>query len=190
MSYESSDDSPVMVSERISRPSSPSSFSNTRPALPQNEYGTYSSPNAATTSESNLVRSSEGETTRNLSQSTVKTSFTTGTALPAAGETPVLKERETATVEEAPTASHALAKESHEIKGAAQKIHTEREILDLGWQKDPVDIPNLVGGLENAQLWTLVRRFNKVQTENRPTLINSKCITSKPSTLIRLVDSI
>ncbi len=179
-----------MVSERISRPSSPSSFSSTQPALAQNEYGTYSLPSAPTPSESNLVRSSARDTSRNISQSTVATSFTTGTKLPAVGETPVLKEKEIATVEEAPTASHALANESQEIKGAAQMVHTKPEVLDLGWQEDPEDIPNLVGELENAQLWTLVRRFNKVQTENCPTLIDSKSISSKPSKHIHLVDSI
>jgi len=60
-----------------------------------------------------------------------------------------------------PTDSHALAMANHEIKGAAQQNH-DGEVKDLGWNesKDRIASP-LVGGLENEELWVLVRRFNK-----------------------------
>jgi len=62
--------------------------------------------------------------------------------------------------EEAPTLSHELANEDHDEKGAAQIEHGSTEVRDLGWN-DPSP-PVLVGGLPNEELWTLVRRFNKV----------------------------
>lgn len=38
------------------------------------------------------------------------------------------------------------------------------EIDDLGWSEDPsVPVP-LIRGMNNEQLWLLVRRFNQVQT--------------------------
>jgi hypothetical protein len=69
--------------------------------------------------------------------------------------------------EETPTDSHALANADHDEKGAAQIDHDETEVQDLGWGGDgftkPSSVPNpLVGGLPNEELWTLVRRFNKV----------------------------
>jgi hypothetical protein len=65
--------------------------------------------------------------------------------------------------EEHATESHVLANADHEEKGAAQHDHGETEVRDLGWNEKPHDVPNpLVGGLPNEELWTLVRRFNKV----------------------------
>jgi len=65
--------------------------------------------------------------------------------------------------EELPTESHALANADHEEKGAAQINHGQTEVRDLGWNEEAVDLPTpLVGGLPNEELWTLVRRFNKV----------------------------
>lgn len=65
---------------------------------------------------------------------------------------------------EEPTASHALAQESeHQYeKGLAQQDHG-LEVKNLGWNepKDVVPSP-LVGGMDNEELWLLVRRFNKV----------------------------
>ena len=58
------------------------------------------------------------------------------------------------------TDSHALANADHEEKGAAQ-INEEGEVKNLGWNDHPDDVPELVGGLDNEELWTLVRRFNK-----------------------------
>jgi hypothetical protein len=46
-------------------------------------------------------------------------------------------------------------------KGAAQEDHDE-EVLDLGWNEPASEIENpLVGGLNNEDLWVLVRRFDK-----------------------------
>lgn len=65
--------------------------------------------------------------------------------------------------EEHPTDSHELANANHEEKGAAQVDHGQTEVRDLGWNENPSDIPNpVVGGLPNEELWTLIRRFNKV----------------------------
>lgn len=62
-----------------------------------------------------------------------------------------------------PTASHALAMEDHDIKGMAQLDH-DGEVQDLGWNEPKEDIAApLVGGLDNEELWVLVRRFNKVR---------------------------
>jgi len=60
-----------------------------------------------------------------------------------------------------PTESHALAMQNPEIKGLAQIEHGN-EVEDLGWNepKENIAAP-LVGGLENEELWLLIRRFNK-----------------------------
>lgn len=69
--------------------------------------------------------------------------------------------------EELPTVSHELANADHEEKGAAQIDHGQTEVRDLGWNDHPTDVPvPLVGGLPNEQLWTLIRRFNKVSILN------------------------
>ena len=67
---------------------------------------------------------------------------------------------------ESATDSHALANEAvHKLVGAAQVTHDEPEVRDLGWNDDVEDVPApLVGGLPNEELWTLVRRFNKVSS--------------------------
>lgn len=66
--------------------------------------------------------------------------------------------------EEAPTISHVLANQDHDEKGAAQFDHGQTEVKDLGWNEHVSDVPTpLVGGLPNEELWTLVRRFNKVR---------------------------
>jgi hypothetical protein len=65
--------------------------------------------------------------------------------------------------EEHPTDSHELANADHEEKGAAQVDHGQTEVRDLGWNENTSEIPNpVVGGLPNEELWTLIRRFNKV----------------------------
>jgi hypothetical protein len=52
----------------------------------------------------------------------------------------------------------------HDEKGEAQIPHNA-EVKDLGWTDHVVDLPNpLVGGLQNEELWVLVRRFNKVSS--------------------------
>ena len=60
------------------------------------------------------------------------------------------------------TDSHALAEADHEEKGAAQEMHFETEVKDLGWTERASELPKpLVGGLQNESLWLLVRRFDK-----------------------------
>src|ERR1700732_579181 len=53
-------------------------------------------------------------------------STTTAKQLPAVTET-------TSALESAPTESHALATQDHDIKGHAQLDHDEAEVRDLGW---------------------------------------------------------
>lgn len=70
-------------------------------------------------------------------------------------------------VEEEPaTDSHAPANADPDDvseKGIAQLVHNAAEVRDLGWNDPPDDVPSpLVGGLPNQELWTLIRRFNKV----------------------------
>lgn len=63
------------------------------------------------------------------------------------------------------TLSHALATDDHDIKGRAQEDHDQPEVLDLGWNEKKQDIAQpLVGGMDNEELWMLVRRFNKVRS--------------------------
>jgi Protein of unknown function (DUF3292) len=73
---------------------------------------------------------------------------------PAPAQNPLLEQK--------PSESHALATENHELKGAAQEAGSEAYITDLGWQANAEGVATLVGGLPNEELWTLVRRFNKV----------------------------
>ncbi|KAI7784966.1 hypothetical protein LA080_008365 [Diaporthe eres] len=57
--------------------------------------------------------------------------------------------------------SHALATADHDEKGLAQQDHDD-EVLDLGWSKKKQEVSEpLVGGMDNEELWLLVRRFNK-----------------------------
>lgn len=97
--------------------------------------------------------------------------------------------------EEAPTDSHAIAAAPlEEHPEAAGALHHEAavgigegvEVKDLGWNKKPEEVPSpLIGGLSNEELWTLVRRFNKVHI--RPLIVmraetdtmGSKCTMSK-----------
>lgn len=84
--------------------------------------------------------------------------------------------------EENSTDSHLLANEDHEEKGAAQIPHGNAEVRDLGWNDHPTDVPMpLVGGLPNEELWTLVRRFNKVDLDRIVDMSDanntSKCTT-------------
>lgn len=63
-----------------------------------------------------------------------------------------------------PTESHVLAHADHDDKGAVQIDHGQTEVRDLGWNEHPTDVPvPLMGGLPNDELWTLIRRFNKVR---------------------------
>lgn len=87
---------------------------------------------------------------------------------------------------DAPTMSHALAVDDHDVKGEAQLSHNG-EIKDLGWTDDVDQIVNpLVGGMPNQDLWVLIRRFNKVSWPveafgrvSRSSCHDSKCIMSR-----------
>ena len=58
--------------------------------------------------------------------------------------------------------SHQLATEQHGLSGGAvQEAGKEDRTSNLGWQANAVGVDQLVGGLNNDDLWTLVRRFNK-----------------------------
>lgn len=62
---------------------------------------------------------------------------------------------------EGPSLSHALATADHDEKGLAQKDHDD-EVLDLGWNQKKQEVSEpLVGGMDNEDLWLLIRRFNK-----------------------------
>lgn len=65
-------------------------------------------------------------------------------------------------LEEKSTESHALATSQHELKGASQRAGRDENLTDLGWRKGSKEVQTLVGGLPNEELWTLIRRFNKV----------------------------
>ena len=66
------------------------------------------------------------------------------------------------------TISHALATADHDEKGYAQETH-DHEVKDLGWHDPNEKIPDpLVGGLENDELFVLIRRFNKVMNIDEP----------------------
>lgn len=72
---------------------------------------------------------------------------------------------ESQTLREDPSLSHELATDDHEVKGLAQRDHSE-EVLDLGWNQEKQEIAEpLVGGLDNEELWLLVRRFDKVSED-------------------------
>ncbi|USP73747.1 hypothetical protein yc1106_01021 [Curvularia clavata] len=86
--------------------------------------------------------------------------------LPIPDTDPTQHEGKSSTLRDAPTDSHALALEGArppptEEKGAAQVEHGE-EVVDLGWNepKEHVAKP-LVGGLDNEDVWMLIRRFNR-----------------------------
>ena len=72
------------------------------------------------------------------------------------------KEEHTHALGENATDSHALAQVEQDEKGHAQLDH-DNEVQDLGWNepKNKIAAP-LVGGMDNEELWMLVRRFNKV----------------------------
>ena len=86
------------------------------------------------------------------------------------------------------TLSHALATDDHDHKGAAQQDHDNAEVQDLGWNEDKEHIARpLVGGMDNEELWLLVRRFNKVRAMSRvrgnaaALTRSSKCTMSRQS---------
>ena len=64
--------------------------------------------------------------------------------------------------------SHVLATQNHEITGAAQEAGKDDGITNLGWQKNAKGVDTLVGGMDNDDLWMLIRRFNKAGPLNLP----------------------
>ncbi|KAH0364692.1 hypothetical protein KCU65_g6656, partial [Aureobasidium melanogenum] len=87
------------------------------------------------------------------------TTASTTTSAPPASEATVTDAAQNLTEE--PTASHALAQAEVDEKGVAQLDHGG-DVKDLGWNEPPSKIPApLVGGMDNEELWVLVRRFNK-----------------------------
>lgn len=86
-----------------------------------------------------------------------------GTAIGAREESVVVNEETDGSApQEYPTDSHELA-QNHEGSGAAE---TEQQggwkVADLGWDKEPEEIPSLFSDYTNDELWTLIRRFNQV----------------------------
>lgn len=59
--------------------------------------------------------------------------------------------------------SHAIATGQHDIQGAAQMAGSSHEMTDLGWRSHHKDVDNLIGAVPNEELWTLIRRFNRVR---------------------------
>ena len=57
--------------------------------------------------------------------------------------------------------SHILATQNHHAKGTAQEAGKEVGLTNLGWQKNAKGVDTLVGGIDNDDLWLLIRRFNK-----------------------------
>jgi hypothetical protein len=91
-----------------------------------------------------------------------------------------------------PTDSHALVHEELEEKGLIHKVSKAEDetfagAADVGWTQEPHEFEEqIVGGIKNDDLWTLIRRFNKVTilfnqlvTYNRLTQLKSKFIMSK-----------
>lgn len=67
-----------------------------------------------------------------------------------------------------PTDSHALVHEELEEKGLIHKVskaddETFAGAADVGWTQEPHEFEEqIVGGVKNDDLWTFIRRFNKV----------------------------
>ena len=64
---------------------------------------------------------------------------------------------------QATTDSHKLATSEQPISGAVQEAGRLDTITNLGWQANAKGVDTLVGGISNEDLWTLIRRFNKVR---------------------------
>lgn len=86
-----------------------------------------------------------------------------GTAIVAREESVVVNEETDGSApQEYPTDSHELA-QKHEGSGAAETEQQDGwKVADLGWDKEPEEIPSLFSDYTNDELWTLIRRFNQV----------------------------
>lgn len=58
--------------------------------------------------------------------------------------------------------SHILATQHQGTQGAVHAAGKEDFTSDLGWDKNAKGVDTLVDGMENDELWMLIRRFNKV----------------------------
>ena len=65
---------------------------------------------------------------------------------------------------EAHPATEMIPEVPHEEKGEAQLNHGDVEVKDLGWNETAsINVASpMVGGVRNEEVWTLVRRFNKI----------------------------
>ena len=64
--------------------------------------------------------------------------------------------------EQPPTDSHALATTNRQDESAIP-VQGGEDVIDLGWNVEPNKVTSpLIGGIDNGDLWTLTRRFNKV----------------------------
>jgi Protein of unknown function (DUF3292) len=78
------------------------------------------------------------------------------------GSVIVNEETDESAPQEYPTDSHELA-QNHEGPGAAESEQQNGlKATDLGWDKEPEEIPSLFSDYTNDELWTLIRRFNQV----------------------------
>ncbi|KAI1082526.1 hypothetical protein F5B20DRAFT_597485 [Whalleya microplaca] len=105
----------------------------------------------------------EGSSSGNALGTALRTALTDALPVPTTAQ-PVSdpEQHETAnSLAEEPTLSHALATDDHEEKGVVQESRDD-EVADLGWneKKENIAAP-LVGGMDNEDLWLLIRRFNK-----------------------------
>ena len=65
---------------------------------------------------------------------------------------------------DSPTDSHEISKIKQDEKGLAQKAGDNKEVSDIGWSQEPVEIEEqIVHGLSNEDLWMLIRRFDQVR---------------------------
>ena len=71
--------------------------------------------------------------------------------------------RSPSSLNDKPTASHALAIADTEENGTAQQEREGDDVVDLGWKAAEHTVPEpLVARMSNDELWVLLRRFNKV----------------------------
>jgi len=81
--------------------------------------------------------------------------------------TPGLHERAAAFVEDLSPDSHRIAQKTTAVKGAVQIDAPNSFVRDIGWHKATAEIPDpLIGELPNGELFSLIRRFNKVSEES------------------------
>lgn len=78
-------------------------------------------------------------------------------------QNPTVKEKVKSISKSFTADSHELAHNEPEVLGAAQTDGVVNGVRDIGWHKPSVEIPDpLIGGVSNGQLFSLIRRFNKV----------------------------